>query len=384
MKPITYGRQYIDEEDIKAVENVLRSDYLTQGPKVREFEERLGGYVGAKYVVAFANGTAALHGAYFAAGLDKEDEIITTPITFAATSNAALYLGAKPVFSDIDLNTGNINPSKIEEKITQKTKIVVPVHYAGHPVELEKIYEIAKKYDLILIEDACHALGAKYHGEKIGSGKYSDMTIFSFHPVKSITTGEGGAVTTNNKEYYERLVLFRQHGITKNPANFVNASHGPWYHEMQELGYNYRLTDIQSALGISQLKKLDKFVKRRREIVSLYEKLFKDNPYFELPVEKDYAYSSWHLFPVKLKDKYIPYKKEIFEKLRNNNIFLQVHYIPVYRHPYYKSLGYKEGLCPNAEIFYKKEISFPIYYSLTDDEINYFVDTILAIMERLK
>ena len=384
MKPITYGRQYIDEEDIKAVENVLRSDYLTQGPKVREFEERLGGYVGAKYVVAFANGTAALHGAYFAAGLDKEDEIITTPITFAATSNAALYLGAKPVFSDIDLNTGNIDPSKIEEKITQKTKIVVPVHYAGHPVELEKIYEIAKKYDLILIEDACHALGAKYHGEKIGSGKYSDMTIFSFHPVKSITTGEGGAVTTNNKEYYERLVLFRQHGITKNPANFVNASHGPWYHEMQELGYNYRLTDIQSALGISQLKKLDKFVKRRREIVSLYEKLLKDNPYFELPVEKDYAYSSWHLFPVKLKDKYIPYKKEIFEKLRNNNIFLQVHYIPVYRHPYYKSLGYKEGLCPNAEIFYKKEISFPIYYSLTDDEINYFVDMILAIMERLK
>ncbi len=384
MKPITYGRQYIDEEDIKAVENVLRSDYLTQGPKVREFEERLGGYVGAKYVVAFANGTAALHGAYFAAGLDKEDEIITTPITFAATSNAALYLGAKPVFSDIDLNTGNIDPSKIEEKITQKTKIVVPVHYAGHPVELEKIYEIAKKYDLILIEDACHALGAKYHGEKIGSGKYSDMTIFSFHPVKSITTGEGGAVTTNDKGYYERLVLFRQHGITKNPANFVNASHGPWYHEMQELGYNYRLTDIQSALGISQLKKLDKFVKRRREIVSLYEKLLKDNPYFELPVEKDYAYSSWHLFPVKLKDKYIPYKKEIFEKLRNNNIFLQVHYIPVYRHPYYKSLGYKEGLCPNAEIFYKKEISFPIYYSLTDDEINYFVDMILAIMERLK
>ncbi len=384
MKPITYGKQYIDEEDIKAVLDVLQSDYLTQGPKVREFEERLGEYVGAKYVVAFSNGTAALHGAYFAAGLDKEDEIITTPITFAATSNAALYLGAKPVFSDIDLDTGNIDPSKIEEKITPKTKIIVPVHYSGHPVELEKVYEIARKHNLILIEDACHALGAKYRSEKIGSGKYSDMTVFSFHPVKSITTGEGGAVTTNDKGYCERLVLFRQHGITKNPDTFVNPSHGPWYHEMQKLGYNYRLTDIQSALGISQLKKLDKFVKRRREIVSLYEKLLKDNPYFELPFEKNYAYSSWHLFPVKLKDKYIPYKKEIFEKLRENNIFLQVHYIPVYRHPYYESLGYEKGLYPNAEIFYKKEISFPIYYSLTDDEINYFVDTILAIMERLK
>ncbi len=383
MRPISYGRQYIDESDIEEVVKVLHSDYLTQGPKVREFEKNLAEIVGAKYAVSFSNGTAALHGAYFAGGLGPKDEIVTTPNTFAATSNAALYLGARPIFSDIDMKTGNIDPDEIEEKITQRTKFIVPVHYSGHPVVLETIYKIAKKHNLMVIEDACHALGAKYKGDPIGSCKYSDMTVFSFHPVKSITTGEGGAVTTNSKELYNRLILFRQHGITKNREDFSRTPDGPWYHEMRLLGYNYRLTDIQAALGISQLRKLDKFIKRRREIVSLYKDLLKDNPYFELPPEEEYAFSSWHLYPVKLKEPYIPYKRDIFEELRKKSIFLQVHYIPVYMHPYYQDLGYKKGISPISEDFYKREISFPIYYSLEDNELRYFVDTILEIMEKL-
>ena len=247
-----------------------------------------------------------------------------------------------------------------------------------------KIYNIAKKYNLYIIEDACHALGAKYKNEKIGILKYSDMAVFSFHPVKHITTGEGGMVVTNSEKLYEKLILFRQHGITKDKTKFVNPSDGPWYHEMQLLGYNYRLTDIQAALGISQLKKIDKFVTKRREIVSLYERLLKDSPYFDLPVEEEYAYSSWHLYPVKLKDAFIPYRRVIFEELRKNNVFLQVHYIPVYWQPYYQKLGYKKGICPNTEKFYQKEISFPIYYSLTDKEIHYFIDILLGIMEDLK
>lgn len=384
MRPISYGRQYIDEEDVREVIDVLRSDYLTQGPKVEEFERKLGEYTGARYVVSFSNGTAALHAAYFAGGLGPEDEIITTPNTFAATSNAALYIGAKPVFVDIEPETGNIDVSKVEEKITKKTKFIVPVHYSGHPVDLKSLYEIAKKYDLMIIEDACHALGAKYRGTTIGDCTYSDMTVFSFHPVKSITTGEGGAVTTNNKELFNRLVLFRQHGITKKENSFINPADGPWYHEMQLLGYNYRLTDIQSALGISQLKKLDRFIKRRREIVALYRELLDKKPYFKIPIEKDYAYSSWHLYPVKLDDDLVPYKKEIFEKLREANIFLQVHYIPVYMHPYYISIGYKRGIAPLSEEFYKKEVSFPIYYSLSNDEIRYFVDTIFNIVDHIK
>jgi len=279
LKYIPYSHQDINEEDINAVSEVLRSDFITQGPKIKEFEEALATYCGAKYAVVFSSGTAALHAAYFVCGISKEDEIITSPITFLATANAALFLGAKPIFVDVELDTGNIDPDLIERSITEKTKAIVPVDYAGHPVDLEKISNIAKSYNLLVIEDACHALGTQYRGEEIGNCKYSDMTVFSFHPVKSITTGEGGAVLTNNEEYYEKLIMFRQHGVTKNPKKFLNkslsftphtshlTSHvNHWYYEMQFLGYNYRLTDIQCALGISQLKKLDKFIERRPDV----------------------------------------------------------------------------------------------------------------------
>lgn len=402
-KFIPYSKQYIDEADIKEVIKVLKSDFITQGPKIPEFENKLSEYCGCKYAVVFNSGTSALHSAYFVLGLKKNDEFITSPITFVATANAGLYLGAKSVFVDVEANTGNINASKIEKKITKKTKLLVPVHYTGHPVDLEKIHEIAKKNNLYVIEDACHALGSRYRGKgqgakgedkewtKIGSCKYSDMTILSFHPVKHITTGEGGAVVTNNKEFYKKLLMFRTHGITKDKTQFKNynnlhnysicnnlISHvADWYYEMQFLGYNYRLTDIQAALGISQLKKLDGFVERRREIVDGYNKAFKNNPYFDIPVEKDYAFSSYHLYAVKLKNKFKYKKKEIFSGLIERGIGIQVHYMPVYLQPFYQALGYRQGLCPVAEDFYQKEISLPVYPSLAEEDVKYVVDNIL-------
>jgi len=358
---IPYGKQYIDSEDIQSVIEILNSDFLTQGPKVKEFEEKLAQYCGAKYAVAFNSGTSALHGAYFASGLADGDEFITSPITFAATSNAGLFLEAKPVFVDIESDTGNIDVNKIERTITDKTKLIVPIHYAGHSCNMEEINKIANKYNLKIVEDACPALGGLYKDSKIGSCKYSDMTVFSFHPVKHITTGEGGAVLTNDKELYEKLLMFRSHGITKEKEKLINTHEGNWYYEIHYLGYNYRITDIQCALGLSQLKKLDNFIKRRREIVNIYNEAFKDNPFFDLPVEKDYALHAYHLYPIRLKDQYKDEKKEVFKKLKENGVGVQVHYIPVYWHPYYKGLGYKKGLCAVAEDFYQKEISLPLY-----------------------
>lgn len=378
-KFLPYGHQWIHDEDIDAVVKALRSDWITQGPKIDEFEQKLADYCGAKYAVVFSSGTAALHAAYFVADINKDDEIVTSPITFLSTANAALFLGAHPIFVDIEEDTGNIDPDLIEKAIINRTKAIVPVDYGGHPVDLEKISEIAKKYNLLVIQDACHALGAKHKSEKIGSCKYSDMTVFSFHPVKSITTGEGGAVLTNNKTYYEKLIMFRQHGVTKDKSKFkisLDPIPGDWYYEMQLLGYNYRLTDIQCALGISQLKKLDKFIQRRREIVKIYKEAFKNNDFFDLPAEKVYAKSSWHLYPVRLKDKYKEKKKEIFEKLRKKGLGIQVHYIPVYWQPYYQKLGYKKGICPIAEDFYQREISIPLYQSMSDEDIKYIVNVI--------
>jgi len=383
-KFLPYSHQWIDDEDIKSVVNVLKSDWITQGPKIKEFEEAIAKFTGAKYAVALSSGTAALHAAYFVAGINKDDEIITSSITFLSTANAALFLQAHPVFIDIEKDTGNINFDLIEEAITNKTKAIVPVDYSGHPVDLEKISEIAKRYNLLVIEDACHALGAEYKDEKIGSCKYSDITVFSFHPVKSITTGEGGMVLTNNKKYYEKLIMFRQHGVTKNRINrisFINGKFesvsGDWYYEMQFLGYNYRLTDIQCALGISQLKKLDKSIKRRREIAKRYNEIFKNNSFFDLPVEKKYAKSSWHLYPIKLKDKYKGKKKEIFANLRKKRLGVQVHYIPVYWQPYYRKLGYKKGICPVAEDFYQREISIPLYSAMSNEDVKYVIRSIL-------
>lgn len=384
MKTVPYGHQSISQKDINAVIKTLKSDYLTQGPKIDEFEKALAKYTGAKYAVIFNSGTAALHSAYFALGLKPDDEVITSPITFAATSNAALYLQAKPVFVDIDPLTGNIDPSKIEEAITKKTKLIIPIHYGGMPVDMKNIQVLAKKYNLYIVEDACHALGAKYENEKIGSCKYSNMATFSFHPVKHITTGEGGAVTTNNKKYYEKMQQFKTHGISKH--NFKNKSKeasGSWYYEMQELGFNYRMSDIAATLGLTQLKKLNEFLEKRRKIASIYNHAFIDNPYFDIPEESSNI-SAYHLYPIRLKPEYKNQKNEIFKRMRENGLGVQVHYIPVYLHPYYQQLGYKKGSCKNAEDFYRQEISIPIYPGLSVKDVHKVINLILKIFKEQK
>jgi UDP-4-amino-4,6-dideoxy-N-acetyl-beta-L-altrosamine transaminase len=394
MKKIPYGHQWIDQSDIEEVVKVLKSDWLTQGPKVKEFEDALCKYTGAKYAVAVSSGTAALHLACLAAGTKEGDEAITSPITFMASSNSILYCGGKPVFIDIEPDTGNIDSKKIKNYLNSqpqskpKPKAIIPVHYAGHPCDMEAIHDIAKENNLVVIEDAAHALGASYKGDKIGSCKYSDMATFSFHPVKSITTGEGGAITTNNKEYYQKLIMLRQHGITKAPKKFLNPYHlshnpGSWYHEMQLLGFNYRITDFQSALGTSQLKKLNGFIERRREIAGIYDDAFKDNEFFDLPIEKDYAKSSWHLYPIRLKDKYKDKKILIFNKLREKGLGVQVHYIPVYLQPYYQNLGYKLGICSNAEDFYQREISLPLYPAMSEADMNYTKDKVIETLSEI-
>ena len=384
-KTISYSHQWLDRQDINEVVKVLRSDWLTQGPKIAEFEEALCKYTGAKYAVCVSSATAALHLACFVSGIKAGDEVITSPITFVATANAVIYCGGRPVFADIEEDTANIDPEEIKRKITKKTKAIIPVHFAGHPCDLEEISKIAKKHNLVVIEDAAHALGAEYKGEKIGSCKYSDMAVFSFHPVKSITTGEGGAILTNNQQYYEKLLKLRTHGITKNPKQFINYDSqidGDWYYEMQELGFNYRLTDIQCALGISQLRRIDDFINKRRKIAKIYNKVFKDNKYFDLPIEKNYVKSACHLYPIRLKDKYKKKRKEVFSYLRKNNLWVQVHYIPVYKQSYYQRLGYQDNLCPLAEKFYQQEISLPIYPMLGKNEIDCVIDIINEALKK--
>ncbi len=377
---LSYGKQSIDEDDIQEVIKVLRSDYLTTGPCVKIFEENIANYVGAKYAVAFSNGTAALHGACFAAGIGEGDEVIVSPMTFAASSNAILYCGGIPIFCDIDINTGNIDVSKIEEKITSKTKAIIPVDFAGHSVDMDEIMKIADKYNLVVIEDGAHALGGEYKNKKIGNGAH--MTEFSFHPVKPITTGEGGIITTNDKELYDRLIRFRSHGITRDKKFLINKNEGPWYYEQLELGFNYRLTDIGAALGVSQLKKLDKFIERRREIANIYNEAFKDIDEIEIPIEYDYAKSGYHIYVIKLKlEKLCKTHKEIFIELQNNNIGANVHYIPVYYHPYYKKLGYEKGLCKAAEEFYERIITLPLHSSITDEEITYIISKVREIIK---
>ncbi|WP_408955674.1 UDP-4-amino-4,6-dideoxy-N-acetyl-beta-L-altrosamine transaminase [Natroniella sp. ANB-PHB2] len=367
-KFIPYGKQHIDDDDIEAVVEVLKSDYLTTGPKIKEFEEKFADYVDAKYAVAVSNGTAALHAACFAAEIEEGDEVITTPLTFAASANCILYQSGTPVFADVDPKTYNIDPKEIEKKITDKTKAIIPVHFTGQPCDMDKIHKIAKKHDLMVIEDAAHALGATYKGQKIG--RLSDMSIFSFHPVKHITTGEGGMVTTNSEELYRRLLQFRTHGIIKDEDYYENKSHGDWYHEQQFLGYNYRMTDIQAALGISQLKKSDKFLERRREIAQIYNEKLKDVEWLRLPYQKNNRESSWHLYVVQIdENKLGKSRKGVFDYLREQNLGVQVHYIPVYYHPYYQKLGYQKGICPVAEGIYEKITSIPIYPKMKDKDI---------------
>ena len=364
---LPYGHQSIDEEDIQAVVSVLQSDWITTGPKVNEFEEAFASRIGAKHAVAFSSGTAALHGAAYAAGLQPGDEAITTPMTFCATANCILYQGATPVFADVTDDTLNINPQDVASRITEKTKAIIPVDYSGHPADLDPILELAEEKDLIVIEDACHALGAEYKGRKVGG--ICDMTVFSFHPVKHITTGEGGMVTTENGEMAARLRLFRNHGIEGDARQ--RQAKGQWYYEMMDLGYNYRLTDIGSALGLSQLKKLDKYLKRRREMASIYHDAFSDMPGLTLPSERPNVASAWHLYPVRLDlDKLKASRSDIFSALRAENIGVNVHYIPVHLHPYYRNLfGYKGGEYPIAESSYERLISIPLFAGMTQRDV---------------
>ena len=368
---IPYGRQSIDENDIKAVEEVLRSDYLTTGPKIEEFERKVAAYTGAKYAVAIANGTAALHAACYAAEIGEGDEVITTPITFAASSNCVLYCGGKPVFADIDEKTYNISPEDIERKITSATKAIIAVHFTGQPCEMEKIHNIARKHNLIVIEDAAHALGAQYKGKMVGS--ISDMTTFSFHPVKHITTGEGGMILTNNDRLYQRLKLFRTHGITRDDK-LMTKNDGPWYYEQLELGFNYRITDIQCALGISQMDKLPEFLNRRKNIAARYNEAFADNDNIQIPYQESGCDNAWHLYVIRMKN---GKRKEVFEKLRKAGIGVNVHYIPVYQHPYYRNHGSKDTICSNAEEYYKECISLPLYPGLKDEEQGYVIKKVL-------
>lgn len=376
---LPYGQQYIDDEDIETVVEVLKSNYLTTGPRVEEFEKKVADYVGVKYAVAVSSGTAALHAACFAADIKEGDEVITTPITFAASANCVIYQGGQPVFADINPVTYNIDPDDIERKITDRTKAIIPVDFTGQPVDIDRINEIAEKYNLVVIQDAAHALGAEYKERKVGS--LADMTEFSFHPVKHITTGEGGMITTNNRECYEKLKLFRTHGITRDKEFLLNKDEGSWYYEQLDLGYNYRITDIQCGLGISQLSKLDKFLKRRREIAEKYNEYLNDIDGIILPKQAEFSNSSWHIYVIQLQlEKFKVGRREIFEALQAENIGVNVHYIPVYYHPYYQELGYKKGLCPNAEKLYERMITIPLHPKMNDKDVE---DVVMALKKVL-
>ena len=378
--PLSYGRQYIDEEDIQAVADTLRSDYLTCGPRITQLEEMLCEVTGAKYCVAVSNGTAALHIAAMAAGIKEGDEVITTPITFAASANCALYCGARPVFADINPDTYNIDPDSIRKCITEKTRAVVAVDFTGQAVELDEIRAICKEHNLILIEDAAHSIGTKYNGQPIGS--IADMTTFSFHPVKTVTAGEGGAVTTNDPDLYQKLVLAHAHGITRDRSQMVHPTDDPWYYEQVNLGYNYRMTEFQAALLMSQLKKLEAFSKRRKEIVKMYDEAFSKIP--ELKVQKEIPESDTtrHLYILQLDgEKLTCTRREFFDALRGENIYSQVHYIPVYWHSHYEKLGYAKGLCPNAEHYYMQCMSLPLYYSLKDEDVKDVIHAVEKLVD---
>jgi len=376
-KFIPYGHQWLDDRDIAAVVDVLKSDWITQGDKVGEFERRVAEYCGAKYAVAVSSGTAALHAACAVAGITRGDEVITTPITFAATANAVVYCGGKPVFADIREDTLNIDPSEIRDRLTTMTKAILPVDFAGHPAALDEILSIAAEKNLIVIEDAAHALGAEYKGRRIGS--IADMTILSFHPVKHITTGEGGMVLTSNPEFYEKLKIFRHHGIIRDIPD-----KGAWYYEIHHPGYNLRLTDFQCALGISQMNKLDSFIRRRREIATMYNRAFAEMREIITPVEKEDARAVYHIYVIKLAPERLKTgRKGIFEALRKENIGVNVHYLPVHLHPYYrKNLGYKEGDYPKAEAYYERAITLPLFPKMSDEDVNYVIGAVRKVITK--
>lgn len=379
-KKIFYGHQYIDEADIQAVADVMRSDYLTCGPKIGELEKKLCELTGAKYAVVCSNGTAALHIACLAAGVGPGDEVITTPVTFAASANCALYCGAKPVFADILSDTYNIDPQSVAEKVNGETKAVVAVDFTGQSAELDELLALCREKKLVLIEDGAHVIGTKYKGRTNGS--IADMTTFSFHPVKTVTGGEGGAVLTDSEEYFEKLLLYRSHGITRKEELMENEPDGSWYYEQIALGYNYRMTDMQAALIISQLDKLPMFSARRKEIVARYNEAFSKLPQLALQREIPESDTTRHLYILRLVPEMLEIgRKEFFDALEAENVCCNVHYIPVYYFPYYQKLGYKKGICPNAEKLYEEIITLPLYYAMTDEDVEDVIAAVTKIAE---
>ena len=377
---LPYGRQQIEEDDIQAVVDVLRSDWITTGPKVEEFEAAFATYVGARHAVVFSSGTAALHGAAFAAGLGPESEAITTPLTFCATANCILYQGATPVFSDIRPETLTIDPEDVARRITPRTKAILPVDYAGHPADLNEILVLAEARGLTVIEDACHALGAEYHGRRLGG--LAHMTVFSFHPVKHITTAEGGMVTTNDSALASKLRAFRSHGIESDARK--RQADGQWYYEMTSLGYNYRLSDINCALGLSQLRKLDANLARRRSIAAQYNRAFGSLPGVTPMLPRPEANPAWHLYPLRFDLKQLRTgKADLFGAFRAENLGVNVHYIPVHLHPYYRQrFGFREGDYPIAEAAYQQLISFPMLHGMTDTDVEDVIGSVTAVVER--
>lgn len=374
---ITYGRQDITKADIDAVIECLQSDYLTQGPQITKFEQSVAIHTSAQHAVAVSNATAALHIACLALELGPGDWLWTTPNTFVASANCALYCGAQVDFVDIDPRTYNLCPAKLEEKLIKAEKagklpkIVVPVHLTGQPCEMAAIHALGQKYGFKIIEDASHAIGGQYKGEPIGNGRYSDITVFSFHPVKIITTAEGGMALTNNPEIASRLGLLRSHGITRDPALMTEPVHGPWYYQQVALGFNYRMTDMQAALGVSQMTRLTDYVKRRHDIAQHYNELLVDLP-LTLPWQHPDSYSAYHLYVVRLHlNKINASHRQVFEALRAKEIMVNVHYIPVNTQPYYQQLGFKQGDYPQAEAYYSEAISIPMHANLTDEDLIY-------------
>lgn len=398
MKYIPYSRQSIDQDDIEEVVKVLRSDWITQGPKIKEFEDALCKYAGTRYAVAVSNGTAALHCACCAADVGEGDEIITSPITFAASGNCALFLGATVKFVDIRPDTYCLDPRKLELAINRHTKVIIPVDFAGQPSDMDEINQIAKKHDLMIIEDAAHSLGASYRGKSVGT--LAAMTIFSFHPVKQITTGEGGMIVTDDKSLAERLRLLRTHGITNDDNSMVfkeqaadnenqyltspnPESKAGWYYEMQALGYNYRITDIQCALGLSQLKKIDRFISRRRQIAKYYNEAFGRSPYLIIPHQKHDRQHAWHLYMLRLRlDKMVKTRRQVFEELRSKGIGVHVHYIPLHLQPYYRErFAYKRGDFPQAEAFYDSALTIPIFPELQESDCQRIIESVLEVVK---
>lgn len=380
---IFYGHQYIDDADIQAVVDVLKSDYLTCGPKITELEEKLCRITGAAYAVVCSNGTAALHMACQAAGVEEGDEVITTPITFAASANCALYCGARPVFADINEETYNIDPQQVKALTTEKTKAVVAVDFTGQSVELEPLLAHCRARNLVLIEDGAHVIGTRYKGKCNGS--IADMTTLSFHPVKTVTCGEGGAVLTNSEAFYKKLLLYRSHGITRDLEQMAHEPDGSWYYEQTALGMNYRMTDMQAALLMSQLDKLPMFRARRKEIVRAYDEAFSKLPQIIVQKEIPESDTTRHLYILRLdKEKLRIDRKQFFEALEAENVCCNVHYIPTYYFPYYEKLGYKRGLCPKAEKLYEEIISLPLYYAMSDRDVQDVIGAVTKIAEYFK